>query len=177
MEKVREDIVGGPSIVLTRKTVVYKTFFESIRTCANQLLGFMPANYTPTRCVNLCRHDLTCVGITISRQLGAHFEKTATAALKIGSCLIFNEQDQNIGLKASIQKAGRKRIDTSSVDGSSFYDYTDFQAMGRFHHFYPFQEVRPSLTAQVNKRGSKKKELDEMRRSCLQEKGFTVITK
>ena len=47
--------------------------------------------------------------------------------------------------------------------------------MGCFYHFCPFQELRPSLTEEHIKRGSRRKELDELRRSYIQEKGFTVI--
>ena len=36
------------------------------------------------------------------------------------------------------------------------------------------QELRPSLNEEDIKRGSEKRELDELRRSYLQEKGFTV---
>ena len=41
LEKNREDVVGGLSIIFTRKVVVDETFFESLRTCVKQLLGLM----------------------------------------------------------------------------------------------------------------------------------------
>ena len=47
--------------------------------------------------------------------------------------------------------------------------------MGCFDHFCSCQELRPSLTEQDIKRGSKKRELDELRRDYLEKKGFTVI--
>ena len=47
--------------------------------------------------------------------------------------------------------------------------------MGCFYHFCPCQELRPSLTEEDVKRGSRRRQLDELRRSCIQEKGFTVI--
>ena len=37
------------------------------------------------------------------------------------------------------------------------------------------QEVRPSLTEEDIERGCKKEELNELRRSYIQEKGFTVF--
>ena len=39
----------------------------------------------------------------------------------------------------------------------------------------PCRELRPSLTEYYLQRGSKKSELDELRRSYIQEKSFTVI--
>ena len=44
-----------------------------------------------------------------------------------------------------------------------------------FFHFFPCQELHPSLTEEDIKRGSRKRELDELRRGYLQEKGFTVV--
>ena len=47
--------------------------------------------------------------------------------------------------------------------------------MGCFCHFCAFQEVRPSLTEEDIKRGSKKRDLDALKRDHVQGKGFTVI--
>ena len=46
-----------------------------------------------------------------------------------------------------------------------------------FYHFCPCQELRPSLTEEDIKRGSRNRELDELRRGYIQEKGSTVIEK
>ena len=47
--------------------------------------------------------------------------------------------------------------------------------MGCFYHFCPCQELCSSLTEEDIKRGSRRRELDEFRRSYIQEKCFTVI--
>ena len=54
LEKFRECVVRGPYILFTRKAVVDGTFFESLRTYLNQLLGMMLASYIHIRCVNPC---------------------------------------------------------------------------------------------------------------------------
>ena len=46
--------------------------------------------------------------------------------------------------------------------------------MGCFYHFCPHEELRASPTEEDTKRCSKKRELDELRRSQIQEKGFTI---
>ena len=69
----------------------------------------------------------------------------------------------------------QKKIDRFSVDGCCSHCNTVFEAMGCFYHFCPCQELRPSLTEEDIKRGSRRKELDELRRSYIQEKNFTVI--
>ena len=62
-----------------------------------------------------------------------------------------------------------------SVDGFCSHCKTVLETMECFYHFCPCQELRPSLTEEDVKRGSRRRELDELRRSYLQEKGFTVI--
>ena len=47
--------------------------------------------------------------------------------------------------------------------------------MGCFYHFCPCQELRPSLTEEDIQQGSKKRELDALRRHYIQEKGFNFI--
>ena len=75
LEKIRENFVGGPSIVSTHKAVVDELLFESLHTYANRLLGFLPANYITPRCVNPCLPDFIRVGISIQRRLDLHSTK------------------------------------------------------------------------------------------------------
>ena len=76
----------------------------------------------------------------------------------------------------SFYTTGRqKKIDRFSVDGFCSHCHTVCESMGWFYHFCPRQELRPSLTEEDIKRGTRRRELDELRRSYLQEKGFTVI--
>ena len=86
---------------------------ESLQTYANLLLGLMPANYNLTRWVNPCRPVFIRVGISIQRWVDSHLDKTSCADLKKLSCLISNEQDQNVKLKA-LQQADRRKL-TASV--------------------------------------------------------------
>ena len=69
----------------------------------------------------------------------------------------------------------QKKINCFSVDGFCSHCNTVFEAMGCFPHFCPCQGLRPSLTEEDNQRGSKKRELDTMRRHYIQEKGFKLI--
>ena len=71
----------------------------------------------------------------------------------------------------SFYTTGRqKKIDCFSVDGFCSHCITVFEAMGCFHHFCPCQELHPSLTEEDIKRGSRKRELDELRGGYIQEK-------
>ena len=46
--------------------------------------------------------------------------------------------------------------------------------MGCYYHFCSFQEARPSLKGHDIERGNKKREMDDMRREYIKEKGYKV---
>ena len=46
--------------------------------------------------------------------------------------------------------------------------------MGCYYHFCSCQEARPSLTEQDIERGNKRREMDDMRREYIKEKGYKV---
>ena len=69
----------------------------------------------------------------------------------------------------------QKKNDCFNFDGFCSHCNAVFEKMRCFYHFCPCQDVRPSLTEKDTQRGSKKREIAEMRRSYLQEKGFTLI--
>ena len=76
----------------------------------------------------------------------------------------------------SLCKTGRqKKIDCFSVDGFCSHCNTVFEAKGCFYHFCLCQGLRPSLTEEVIQRGSKKREIEALRRIYMQEKGLKVI--
>ena len=47
--------------------------------------------------------------------------------------------------------------------------------MGCYFHFCHCQETRPSLTDDDIKQGTKKREMDELRKYCIREKGYSII--
>ena len=152
-----------------------KLLSKSLQTYENLLLGLMPANYTPTRCVNSCPPVFIRVGISIQKPVDSHLDKTRPVALKRWSCLFINVQDLIVKLRASTLQADRRKIDRFSVDGFCSHCNTVFEAMDCFYHCCPCQELRPSLTEENIKRGSRRRKLDELRQSYIQEKGSTVI--
>ena len=78
----------------------------------------------------------------------------------------------------SFYTTGRqKKNNRFSVNGFCSHCNTAFEAMGCFYHFRSCQELRPSLTEDDIKRGSRRRELDELRRDYIQQKGFNVIEK
>ena len=47
--------------------------------------------------------------------------------------------------------------------------------MGCFYHYCPCQEARPSLTEEDIERGNKKREMDQMRKQYIKEKGYNIV--
>ena len=47
--------------------------------------------------------------------------------------------------------------------------------MACFYHYSPRQEARPSLTEEDIERGNKKREIDQMRKQYIKEKGYNVV--
>ena len=68
----------------------------------------------------------------------------------------------------------QKKIDCFSVDGYCNHCKTVFEAMGCYFHFCPCQEARPSLTDDDIKRGTKKREMDDLRKDYIREKGYSI---
>ena len=160
---------------LHAKQLLMKILSDSLQINANLLLGLMAANYIPTRCVNPCRPVFIRVGISIQKRVDSYLDKTRPVALKIWSCLIFNERDLIVKMRASTLQADRRKLTASVLMGCFSLCKIVFEAMGCFYHFSPCQELHPSPTEEDIKRGSRKRELDELRRGYIQEKNFTVI--
>ena len=97
-EKNRGDVVGSTSIIFARKVVVDETF---IRKSTNKSKSIVEIDGNQLYPYSMCQPVLIPihspvsirVGISFWKPLESHLNKTRPAALKIRSCLFFNEQD------------------------------------------------------------------------------------
>ena len=115
LEKIR-DVVGGSSIVFTRRADVDETFFRKSNLCksivgihASQLYPYSMCHPVPTVFIR--------VGIRTQEQVDSYLDKTRPAALKIWSYPISNEQDLIVKLRASILQADRRKLTASVLMG------------------------------------------------------------
>ena len=164
LEKNREMLLVAHLSSLHAKQLLMKHLFQNLQKYANLLLELMPANYIPTRCVNPCLLAFIRVGISIQRWVDLRLNKTRPEVLKIWSYPISNEQDQNVKLKASLQQADRRKLTDSVLVGFFSRCNTMSEAMVWFYYFCPCEELRPSFTEDDLQRGSKKRELNALRR-------------
>ena len=174
-EKFREDVVGGPSFVFTRKAVDDETFIrESTNICksivgidANQLYPYPICQPLPTGLYTRWDIDSETGRFTPRQNKTRSFENMVKSYFQLAR--------PDCKIESFYTTGTQKKIDRFSVDGFCSHCKTVFEAMGCFYHFCPCQELRSSLTQEDIKRGSRRREPDELRRSHIQEKGFTVI--
>ena len=174
MEKIREDVVGGPSIVFTRKAVVNETFFrKSTNLCksilgidASQLYPYSMCQPMPTGLYTRWYFDSETSRFIPRQNMTHSFENM------VMSC--FQRRRTECEIESFFTTGRQKKIDCFSVDGFCSLCNTVFGAMGCFYHFCPCQQLRPSLNEENIERGSKKREVDALRRHYKQEKGYRV---
>ena len=159
---------------LHAEQLLMKLLSKSLQSCANLLLGLIPANFTPTQCANPCPPVFIQVGISIQKPIDSHLDKIRTVALKIWSCLFFNVQDLILKLRASTLQADRRELIDSLVMGFVLITILCVKPWVASIIFVLVKSCA-NLTEEVIKRGSRKRELDEVRRGYTQEEGFTVI--
>ena len=117
LEKLEKMLLVVHLSFLHAKQLLMKLLFESLQTSANPLLRLMSANYIPTPCANPCLRVFIHAGISIQKRVDSHLDKTRPAALRIWSCPISNEQDQNVKFKAHIKQADRRKLTVSVLMG------------------------------------------------------------
>ena len=175
LEKNREDVAGGPSIVFTRKAFVDETFIRKFTNIckaivgidASQLYPYSMCQPMPTSLYTRCDLDSETSRFTPRQNKTRSFENMVMS--------YFQRTRPDCKIETVHTTGRQKKTDCFSTDGFCSHCNTVYEAMGCFHHFCPCQELRPSLTEEDMKRGSRKRELDELRRSYLQDKGFTVF--
>ena len=175
LEKLREDVVGGPSIVFTRKAVVDETFVrKSSNICksivgidASQLYPFSMCQPMPTGLYTRWDSDSETSRFTPRQNKTRSFENMVMSYLQ--------RTRPECEIESFFTTGRQKKIDCFSVDGFCSHCNAVFEAIGCFYLFCRCQELRPCLTEENIKRGSKKRELDALRRHYIQAKGYKVI--
>ena len=170
----RKDFDGGLSFVFTRKAIVDETFIrKSTNICksidrvnASQLNRYSMCEPMPTGLYTLWDIDSQTSTFKPRKNKTRSFENMVMS--------FFQHTRPDSKLESSYTTGRQKKNDRFSADGFCSHYNTAFEAMGCFYHFCPCQELRSSLTEEDIKRGSRKRELDELRRSYIQEKRFTV---
>ena len=113
LEKIRDDVVGGLSIVFTRKAVVDETFVRKSANICKSVVGIDANQLYPD---SICQPMPT--GLCTRWDLDSGTSKFLPRQNKAHSCPISNEQDQKVKLKASLHQADRGKLTASVLMGS-----------------------------------------------------------
>ena len=171
LEKIRKDMVGGPSIVCTRKVVVEETFIRKSSYLCKSIVGIDASQLYP---YSMCQPMPTGLYTRWEYDSETEREKTNPAPLRIWFCRVSNKVNQSAKYRVMFQLVDKK-IECFSVDGICYHCNTVFEARGCYYHYCPCQEARPSLTDTDIERGVKKRQQDEMRRDYKQQKGYQIV--
>ena len=175
LEKTREDVVGGQSIVFTRKAVVDETFIRKSANLCKSIVGIDASQLYP---YSMCQP--MPIGLHMrwdfdskTNRLLPRQNKTRSFENMVMS--YFHRTRPECKVESFFTVGRQKTIDCFSVDGFCSHCKTVFEAMVCFYRFCPCQVLRPSLTEEEIQRDSKNRELDALRRHYIQEKRFKVI--
>ena len=175
LEKIRGDVVGGPSIVFTRKAAVVESFIrKSANICksfvgihASQLFYYSMRQHMPIGYYTRWDFDSETSSFTPRHNKTRSFENMVMS--------YFQRTTPECEIETFFTAGRQKKIDCFSVDGFCSHCNTVFEAMGCSYHFCPRQELRPSPIEEDFQRGSKKRELDALGRHSIQAKSFKIF--
>ena len=175
LEKIREDMVGGPSIVFTRKAVVDETFIRKssnlcksiVRIDTSQLYPYSMCQPMPTGLYTRWEYDSETERFTARQNKSRSFENVVLS--------YFQQSPPDCKIESNVTTGRQKKIDCFSVDGICYQCNTVFEAMGCYYHYCPCQEARTSLTDTDIEKGVKKRQQDEMHRDYIQQKGYQIV--
>ena len=175
LQKLREDMIGGRSIVFKGKAVVDETFIQNsgnicksfVGIDASQLYPYSMCQPMPTGLYTRWEYD------TESNRFKPQQNESRNSENMVMS--YFQKQRPDCKIESFYTTGTQKKRHCFKVDGFWAHCKTVFEAMCCFYHYCPCQEARRSLTAEDIKRGNKKRELDQMRKQFIKEKGYNVV--
>ena len=175
LEKIREDVVGGPSIVFTRKAVVDETFIRKSANICKSIVGIDASQLYPH---SMCQ--LMPTGLYTRWDMDSETSRFTPRQNKTLSCekrvkSYFQRTRPEYEIESFFTTGRQNKIDCFSVDGFFSHCNTVLEAMGCSYYFCSCRELRPSLTEEDIQSGSKKKELDALRRHYIKEKGYEAV--
>ena len=149
LEKVREDVVGGPSIVFTRKAVVDETFIRNSANLCKSIVGIDASHLypysmiqpMPTGLYTRSGLDSETVRFTPRQNETRSFEKMVIS--------YFQRTRPECGIESFFTTGRQRKNDCFSVDGFCSHCNTVFEALACFHHFCPCRSCVPLLLRKI----------------------------
>ena len=146
LKKIREDVVGGLSIVSTQKAVVGETIHRKETNFSKSFVGIDAGHLYPySMCQPLLTGLYTCWDLdSETGRFMPRGNKTRSFENLVKS--YFQQTRPECQIERFFTTDRQKEIDCFSVDGFRSYCNPVLEAMGWFYHFCPCQEVCLSIT-------------------------------
>ena len=86
----------------------------------------------------------------------------------------YEETTPECGIESFHTSRNQKKTVCFKVDRYCDHCKTKFEARGCDNHFCPCQETRPLLSDEDYERGNERREIDDLRREYIREKGYKI---
>ena len=113
LQKSREDMLGGPSFVFTRKAVVDETFIRKSENILNLLLALTQVSCILILCASPCQQNYTRDGNMTQNLIDLHLNRTNLETLRSWLCHISRDKDLSVKLRVSTLQKLRERLTVS----------------------------------------------------------------
>ena len=168
-------MVGGPSIVLTRKALIDETFIRKSTNLCESIFGIDASQLYPySMCQPMPTGLYTRWNYDTESQKFMPRQNKRTRSLENMVFSYFQQTRPECKIKSNVTTGRQKKIPCFSVDGICNHCNTVFEAIGYYYHYCPCQEARSSLTDNKNMRRIKKREQEQMRKQYIQPKGYEI---
>ena len=166
-------MTGGPSIVITRKTVVDKTF---IRDSSNLCISIVRNDASQLYPYSICQDIPT--GLYTRWKFGSDMQKFKARHNQLRNfknmvMSYYQETRPKCRIESFHTSENQKKNHCFNVDGYCDHCKTVFGDMGCNYHFCPCQETPPSLSDEDIERGNKRREMD-LRREYIRKKVYKI---
>ena len=175
LQKLRDDMAGGPSIVFTRKAVVDETFIRNsgnicksiVGIDANQLYPYSMCQLMPTGLYMRWEYDTESNRFEPQQNKSGNFENIVVS--------YFQRQRHDCKINSFYTTGTQREIECFKVDGFCAHCITAFEAMCCFYYHCPCQEARPSLTEEEIELGNKKRGMDQITKQYIKENDILLL--
>ena len=166
---------GGPSIVFTRRAVMRQTHIRSSSNTCKSIVGIDASQLYPYA---MCQPMPT--GLYTNWEFNVDLQRfkprsNKTRSFEIMVLAFFQNSRPERNIESFYTTGTQGKIDAYSVDGFCSHCNMIFEALGCFYHFCECQEGQICLTDEDLLKGKRKREIDELRRSYLREKNYSII--
>ena len=175
LQKIREGMVVGPSIVFKRKAVVDETFLRQSTNFCKSVVGIDAGQLYPYSMCQPMATGLYTRWNNDSESQNFLPRQNATRSFEKMVLSYFQQTRPECKIESNVTTGRQKKNDCFGVDGICNQCNTVFEAMGYYFQYCPCQEARQTLTDNEDMKGRKKKEQNQMHKERFQQRRYKFI--